>query len=343
MEYKQNSIGNIIHEINFPAMTKQNAVMAKSKIAGSATNFTYIQGGPLWFATLCICSGALLAVFVYAILYHFILYKKRCTYPVTFDTRLNTIRIIGITRDEDGHECDNEKDIEERHDATRTAAKRMVPIWSCVAFLACLGLLSNHSLLRVLYSYKKEMQDRLFPTIIQICCSAFALVASTFAVLNYKMCSKTYPVSNTDISWVGNFILYKLQFETVWSLHLVTNVIFFEDILVLVSVSSYDPVLKDGITLATMIYIWQVIFVLYIICFFVLDAWSNEEHLIQPYILMGILLCEITARNYKAMDQDAAYLGTSIIQLLIFVCLTSGVVIRCSRNGIPIVHNFKSV
>ena len=326
----------LLFQTNFLALRKQAQDMATIQTAGDVKKVTYIQAGELWFATLCICSTTLMAVFIYGISYYFILYNRRWKYEIV-EFRNNMVRILGM-----GEDNVNGASTNKRHIPPRALVEHILSPWSCALYLACMALLCIHCLIRVLFSYGKEMQHRLLFSIMQLCCSCLALLASTFSVLIYRRCAKAYPADTVNLSQCGKIVLYKLHCESVWSLHLVVSVLILDDILVLVAITSYDPVSGDGISLTELLYIWQAVFIVYIIGFSILDAWWNNEVVILSYILMVIILCEIPARNYKAMSQDSAYLGTSLIALLILGCLTSRIVLSWARHASKHMPHFKS-
>jgi hypothetical protein len=327
-------IDDLIYSANFPAMRRQAIDLANVQIAGHANKVTYIQAGELWFAALCICSTAWLTVFVYALLYHHVLYRKRCMYEQVLFSQ-DTIRIIGLGHDENGEENhDDETNVERKYAAARVAVERIMPTWYCLAALSCALLLCLHCLVRGLHSYENELQDRTLFTTVQVACSTFAWVASTAVVLIYRGCSSAFPACTMRLSWVGYFILYELQCESVLSLHVVTSLLVIDDILVSVAIASYDAGSQEGTSLTDLLYIWQGLFVLYVTAFVVFDFWFNgDEAAIMPYIVMVIVLCEIPARNYKSMGKDPAYLGTSLIGLAVLICLTARVVFSWARKG----------
>jgi hypothetical protein len=342
MDDKGNRIDDLIHRINFPALTKQEHDIANVQNAGLVNKVTYIQAGELWFMTLSISLFALLVVFVYALLYYHTLYKKQGLYKVLFSQGTVNIAKMISDEDEEDEDDDDEMDIEQKWDSQRSVLECIVPMWSCVAYLVCMVLLSAHCLGRVLCSYEKELQERIWFTTMQIFCSALAWVTSTCVAFICTRCSKAHPLSTTRLSWTGQFLLYQLQRDGMWSLHFVTTVLLFDDILALVSVTSYDADSQDGTSLTYLLYIWLALFTLYILIFLALDVWLNHDVVILPYILMVIILCEIPARNHNAMSEDPAYLGTSLIGLLIIICLTTRLVFGWARIGAKGVPHFKS-
>ncbi len=338
MAGSQERIDDLIYLVNFPALSKQAQDLVNMQKAANV-KVTYIQAGQLWFATLCICSAALLAVFTYGLLFHFILYKKRWRYEfVVF--KQNMVRIIGMNSGE--NEEENETEIKEQYIAPRVFVERILPISSCLGYLVSMIILCIHSMIYVLHFYEDKLHTRLFFSIIQICCSCLTWFTSTFTVFLYRKSSRSYPVDSVNLSRTGKFLLYQLQCESVWSLHAITSVLLFDDILVLLAVISHHQGPQEKISLTELLYIWQALFVIYIIVFFLLDVWLNNEIVIFSYILMVIVLCEIPARNYKLMSQDPACLGTSLIGLLILGCLTARIVLGCAGCFSKSLPHFKS-
>lgn len=331
-------LDDFVRHVNFAALERQARDIVNVQIAGTANKVTYIQAGELWFATLCISSFALFAVFVYAILYRHTLYKKRCVYDhVRFSQ--GVVHIVGMARDDDEEEDDGG---EMRADEMRAASENIIPAWSCVAYLVCVCLISVHCLGRVLHSYTKALHERKLATTMQMFCSTMAWIASTIVASVYTWRSNVHPVHTTSLSWLGGFILYQLQRESVWALHVVTTLLVFDDILAFVAVTSYDVNSQGGTSLTDLLYIWLGLFTLYTVVFLVVDLWLNREVVIMPYILMVVVLCEIPARNHKSMSEDPASLGTSMIGLIVLMCLTARLVIGWARKGATGIPHFKS-
>ena len=340
------SLYDILKDAKFQDIVKTNKAMAMLEKAGDVKKVTYIQAGELWFVTLCITLSILLAVFIYAILYNWKLYKKRSLYnKVLF--KQDSVQIEGLASDDDDEEKEEEEEEEEqmtaedRSGALRAVIGHILPTWACIMYMVSTSSLAVHCLLRVLYSYEYKLQDRTLPTVLQICFAAIAWVPSTCLPFIFTRCNKDHPADTTCLSSTGNVLLYRLQREGIWGLQVVSTVILVDDILVLVGVKSFDAVSQNGTSLTNLLYIWLGLFTVYIIVFCLLDWWINEEVLLLPYLLMLVTLCEIPTRNYRAMCEDAASLGSSGISLLILTSLSARLVYVWANKGVQSVAHIK--
>ena len=179
--------------------------------------------------------------------------------------------------------------------------------------------------------------------IIQMVISASAWIASSVLPFMFTRCIKSYPpTTSTALLWPGHFLLYQLQRESIWCLHVVTTILIFDDILLLVAVNSFDVESQDGTSLSNLLYLWLALFAIYFILLALSNLWFDKDGVMLPYILLLIILCEIPTRNYKLMNEDAASIGTAIIGLLILMCLTGQIVHGLARRGAQCVPHFKS-
>ena len=345
MDDQQDTFQDIIHRANFMLIAKQNEDNARVETEGHANKVTYIQAGELWFGTLCIISCALLTVFIYAVVYISRVCNKRDAYEHVLFQK-DTVRIIGMISDDDDDEeeddDDNDEDETTRNTTPTVILRNILPTWSCVAYIVCLLSISLHCMLRILYSYNQKLQDRMLLTAIQIYLSSMTCVTSTILLLIYVRCTKDNHADSKWLSSTGQVVLFHLQQEAVWGLHVVSTVVLFDDILVLVAVKTFDADSQDGTSLTNLLYIWLGLFTSYIIVLYLMDWWINENILILPSLLVLIILCEIPLRNYKSMSEDPASLGTSCIGLLIILCLSGRMVYVSIHKGKESIPHFKT-
>lgn len=345
MEGADDSLADVIHAANFPLFSKQASEIENVQIAGHAKNATYIQAGTFWFTTLCISMTTLFVVFASAVrLFTRILDNRTARYErILYHGDSNSVHIEGTTSDEEDDHDDDETTPKDDSSDLRAFPKRIIPIRSCVALMACVILICLHCLIRVLYSYKRNLQDRTPFFIIQMCLSASAWIPSTLLPFFYTRCIRAHPPTTTTcIQWPGHFLLYQLQWESIWCLHVVTTILLFDDILLLVAAKSFDVESQEGVSMTSLLYIWMAMFGIYFIILALYCLWFDKDGFMLPHILMLIVLCEIPTRNYKLMDEDAASLGTSGFGILILMCLTAQIVHSLARRGAQCVPHFKS-
>lgn len=336
------SLNALLKNANFQEKVNQEKTELSVQTEGQPSKVTYIQSGELWFATLCINSSILLVVFLYAILCICKLYDKRGTYEKVLFQH-DSVQIVGLASDEEEEEEDDDEQMttEDRPGPSMAVLEHILPTLSCIMYIACLLSLVAHCLLRVLFSYEVELQDRTSFTFMQIFLSVIALIASTLMLFIYRRQNKAHPADTACLSATSQVLLYRLQWEGIWGMHVVCTANLFDDILTLVAVRFYNPDSKDGISLTNLIYIWLGLFTVYIILLFLLDLCVNNDVLILAYLSMLFLLCEIPIRNYKAMNTDPASLGTSGIGLLVLVCLSVRLVYVLAYKGFQCVQHVK--
>lgn len=340
MDANDARLDDVIHEANFAQITKQNHEEAMLRKEGHHKNVSYVQCGELWFATMCITSSILLAVFFYAVMYNWKLHKKRHVYDTVL-FRQDHVQVVGLPSSEDEEEDEDEQMTAEDKGGTLAVLDHILPIWSCIAYIVCVLSLSPHCVLRVLCSYEKKLQDRMVMTVLQIYLSGMALIASTFLVFFFTRRNKAHPADTTCLSSTGKRLLYGIQREGIWGLHGVCTFLLVDDILVMNAINELAPDLKTGLTLTNLLYIWLGVFTLYIIVISLLDWWVNEDIIFLSYLLMLIMLCEIPLRNYKAMSEDSARTVTPTIGLAIFLCLSGRLVYVWVHKGFQSVRYLK--
>lgn len=331
------TIDKIILQSDFSELARQQKELSDMNKAGLAEKVTYIQAGSLWFAALVISLFILLCTYLYGLVYHHKLYKNGTFY----NAAIYADGEVNFRRDRDIEDNDS-MDIHEIQVAKQALLRFAMPMSSCVLYLTSVILLSAHSLIRVLWCYKEKLEDRIVPLTIQTICSAYCTVALSAIIVLYKRHCDNVPQSHmVTLQKRDKLMMDWLKKNGAWSLHIVTMMLFFDDILSLTSVSSFDPNRKEGISLSNLLYIWLLMYTIYIIFFFVFDWKLNDCALILPYIIQMIILCEIPSRNYTAMSKDAP-LFVSIAGIFGLICVTVRCISIVANTGYECIPHFKS-
>lgn len=336
-----NSDLDILHK----QIQEQNVIDDNAK----PMDVTYIQGGTTYFWCNIIIGMGLVLLFVYTI------------YNVTSSTRGKKCSkkeqgVLYYKLDDDDEEYVEIKDTSDQSYVCNVAGLFISP-WLSTFLLLLMIAMSVHELVRVCISYEKHISLRTFYTafqltmsIISVCLVSVLTYIVTIEGRKFKMEPLIPPVLPgfvAETETKGRHVILKtsrsslhtlffgyLLVDITYGLIVSVWIMFLDDVLESVAVFSFG---SNNRRLDTLLYAWMIIFVVYVVVFFILDiAWFKRKLILLPYLFMITILCEIPIRNHIAMTRNMSQLGTSLVALLLLLCLFIRIVVNVyvNREGI---------